>query len=85
MAIKSYMNVQVASIVFAQPVRRRTWEVRFRLFLTLGPGRTQIFWMYALEGDRVSVDASSVLKDRKVSSEQTNCRLDKFQPKLPVH
>ena len=32
----------------------------------------------------MSVDASSVLKDRKVSSEQTNCRLDKFQPKLPV-
>ena len=29
------------------------------------PGRTQIFWMYALEGDRVSVDAPIVLKDSK--------------------
>ena len=36
MPIKSYMNVQVASIVFAPHVRRRTWEVRFRMFLTLG-------------------------------------------------
>jgi hypothetical protein len=54
MPIKIYMNVQVASILFAQHVRRRTWEIRFRMFLTLGRAELKSSGMYALEGDRVS-------------------------------
>ena len=38
------------------------------------PGRTQIFWMYALQGDRASVDAPIVLKDSKGLVRANNSR-----------
>src|SRR6478736_125287 len=63
---QSYMNVRVASIVFAQ----RTGVGHgssLPIVSDTRPGRTQIFSMYALEGDGMSVDAPIVLKNSKKS------------------
>ena len=59
------MNAWAAPIVFAHHVRAYDMGSSLPIVSDTRPGRTQMFWMYALEGDRVSVDASSALKDSK--------------------
>jgi hypothetical protein len=57
---------------------RRTWEVRFRLFLTLGRAELKSSGRMGAKEIECRLTLRSSSSSRKVSSEQTNVRLDKI-------